>query len=187
MKKKFSRIAAAVAAMFAGPVLGIVAEGRILLEGSGAVPSVLNVRSMCLKPYSITVATVLTQDDHAGRTGVFDIAAGVAVTLPRATGSGAKYRFVVKTTVTSVGDKIQVANADDVIQGTVFGLQDGGDTVEGWESASTSDTITLDGSTKGGIRGDVIELEDVATGLYMVTGLITQTGTQATPFSAAVS
>ena len=32
--------------------------------------------------------------------------------------------------------------------------QDSGDTVVGWETASDSDTITMNGTTKGGIKGD---------------------------------
>lgn len=182
IKKLFEALTVAWAQL---PVVGGVV--RIGAQSRGSEPADLPFESISMKPYRIAAALSITEAAHAGRTGYFDIAAGVTVTLPRATGSGARYRFVVKTTVTSVNDVIQVANADDVMQGGIMGHQDGGDSVESWETASTSDTITLNGSTKGGLRGDVIEIEDVAEALFIVWGQITQTGTQATPFSAAVS
>lgn len=167
--------------------LGIVAEGNLRVEGGGAVPNSLPLRSMNLKPYAITADVTLTQDEHAGRLGYFDVAAGATVTLPRATGSGAKYRFFVKTTITSNSAVVKVGNADDVLQGNLAVLADGGDTLVGWEAGATADTITMDGSTKGGIRGDYIEIEDVVAGLFRVTAMLSATGTEATPLSAGVS
>ena len=45
----------------------------------------------------------------------------------------------------------------------------------------------MNGSTTGGIAGDIVELEDIATNLWSVKVLGSATGTEATPFSAAVS
>jgi hypothetical protein len=44
----------------------------------------------------------------------------------------------------------------------------------------------MDGSTKGGIKGDRVILKDVAAGLWSVTVIGSATGTEATPFSSAV-
>jgi len=52
---------------------------------------------------------------------------------------------------------------------------------------AASDTITLDGSTTGGILGGQVELQDVASGVFSVVVRGAATGTEATPFSAAVS
>jgi fructose-specific component phosphotransferase system IIB-like protein len=117
---------------------------------------------------------------------VVNAAAGAEVTLPPATGSGFRYTFIVGTTVTSNANVIQVANSDDIMQGVVIGAADTDDSVNGWEAASDSDTITMDGSTTGGIVGDRVELVDVAENVWAVNGIIQQTGTEATPFSAAV-
>ena len=118
---------------------------------------------------------------------VVNAAAGAEVTLPPATGSGFRYTFIVGTTVTSNANVIQVANSDDIMQGVVIGsAADTSDSVNGWEAASDSDTITMDGSTTGGIVGDRVELVDVAENVWAVNGTIQQTGTEATPFSAAV-
>jgi len=135
---------------------------------------------------NIAAALTLTKKEHAGRLLRLNLATGVTVTLPIADGSGAVYRFFVETTVTSGNDIIEVAVAADVMQGMVI-VQDSGDaTMSGFETASTSDTMTMNGGTTGGLRGDYIEIEDVAVGLYRVTGFMLGAATQATPFSAAV-
>lgn len=138
-------------------------------------------------PVAVTAATVsVTEAAHGGRVIVLDRAAGIAATLPRAVGSGASFKFFVLTTVTSNTTTIKVGNTTDVMQGLALAAADGGNSVNGWETASTSDTITLDGSTTGGLRGDVITLVDVYPGVFAVTALLAQTGTEATPFSATV-
>ena len=118
---------------------------------------------------------------------VVNAAAGAEVTLPPATGSGFRYTFIVGTTVTSNTNVIQVANSDDIMQGVVIGsATSSSDSANGWVAASDSDTITMNGSTTGGIVGDRVELVDVAENVWAVNGTIQQTGTEATPFSAAV-
>lgn len=179
--KQLARLIAGIWTLNLGP-----AEGAMVKDdspGNGTVP----VRSLRLKPYRITGAVTLTEADHAGRLGVFDVAAGAIVTLPRSTGSGAIYRFFVKTTITSNAAKVQVGNADDVIQGTLATGGDGSASeVMRWSSAAGSDTISGNGSTTGGIRGDYYEIEDAAEGVFSIRGVITATGTEATPFSSAV-
>jgi hypothetical protein len=134
----------------------------------------------------IAEATFTAAPAHPVQEYLLDRAAGSTVTLPAALGTGFRYRFRVGTTVTSNDNIIQAASSSDVMAGVVIGAADAGSTVNGWEAASTSDTITLDGSTTGGIRGDFIELVDMKEGVWAVSGIIQQTGTEATPFSAAV-
>ena len=138
-------------------------------------------------PVSVTASVTLTAASHAGRLMVFSIASGATVTLPAAAGRGDMYRFFVNTTVTSNSDIIKVANATDIMAGLAIQSQDGGNTVQAWETAADSDTITLNGSTTGGIKGDFVELIDVASGLWFVRIVGSATGTEATPFSATVS
>lgn len=135
-----------------------------------------------------TAATLtVTQASHAGQTVTLNRAAGIAVTLPAATGTGAIYRFFVGTTVTSNTTTIKVGTAAETMRGNAVVLQDAGDTLVGFEAGATADTITLDGSTTGGIVGDFIELIDVAANMFYVRCLLSGTGTEATPFSATVS
>lgn len=136
---------------------------------------------------TLTASTTITQESHDGKTLLMGASgAALTFTLPAALGTGAKYRFVVSVVNTS-NYVIQVANSTDVMAGSVWSTQDGGDTVVGWETAASSDTITLNGTTTGGVNiGDWIELQDIKAGFFSVTGMMVSSGTEATPFSAAV-
>ena len=60
--------------------------------------------------------------------------------------------------------------------------------VASFNTAADSDTITMNGTTTGGVSiGDEITLIDIASNQYMVKGILTASGTEATPFSASVS
>ena len=135
-------------------------------------------------PVAITASTSLTAEDHAGRTVVMNAAAGLTVTLPAATGTGDVYKVFAGTTVTSNDYIVQVASSSDVILGGVSISTDiAGVTML---TAATTDTITMNGSTTGGLLGSWVELTDAASGQWMLSGFLKSTGTEATPFSAAV-
>lgn len=138
-------------------------------------------------PTDLSTATYTVEADDHGNTLLLNRAAGVTATLPAATGTGNKFRFFVQTTVTSNSYKIQVANATDVMAGNALLAQDAGDTAVMFEAEATADTITLNGTTTGGLKGAFVEVEDVAAGLFAVHVVSAATGTEATPFSAAVS
>lgn len=136
-------------------------------------------------PKNFTASATLTRSD-ADTVLTVNAAAGLTLTLPAAAGTGDTYEIVVGTTITSNNLVVQVANASDVMTGTHIMGQDAGDTVVLFETAATSDTITMNGSTNGGIKGDRITLKDVAANLWLVTIIGSGTGTEATAFSAAV-
>lgn len=132
----------------------------------------------------ITAATTLTRDAHAGRTIVLNSTTGRIITLPAATGTGATYTIVIAATVSSGSHVIRVASSADIIQGTISIATDiAGVTCP---TVADTDTITMSGSTTGGVRGSLIELQDIATGVFAVRGSLVSTGAEATPFSAAV-
>jgi hypothetical protein len=136
---------------------------------------------------SLAVSTTLNAGTHGGK-NILMSGAGAArtFTLPAATGTKDKYRFTVAEVNTS-SYLIKVANGTDVMDGQIVSLQDAADTLVGWETAATSDTITLNGTTTGGVSiGDWVELQDIATGQWSVTGITTSSGNEATPFSATV-
>jgi hypothetical protein len=135
---------------------------------------------------NVTTATLTaTEADHEGQFVTLNRAAGITVTLPASTGGGARYRFIVGTTFTGSGI-IQVANSSDVMTGLALVAQDGGDTCVMFETAASSDTVTLNGTTTGGITGADVELIDIAANKWFVNVRTAATGTEATPFSAAV-
>lgn len=126
--------------------------------------------------------------DHAFGTFKLDTLAGSTAILPPATGSGAKYTFVVSVLATSNSHVIKVANASDAMQGLVFLRDDTSDNAVSFGAvAGTSDTITLNRTTTGSVLvGEIIEIIDFATNRYQVTGMLANTGAPATPFSATV-
>jgi hypothetical protein len=152
---------------FSGPVTSTAG----FITGTGAVAA------------SVTAATLTVTSANNGQVIPLNRAGGITVTLPAATGSQAVYRFVVGTTFTGNGI-IQVANATDVMAGSAAV---GGTTGTVFSTLPASDTITMNGSTTGGLAGSFIELIDIATGDWIVRAALVGSGTPATPFSAAVS
>lgn len=140
-----------------------------------------------IAPISVTSSTLsITKRNHAGATLVANRAAGIAFTLPASSGSGAEYEIIVGTTVTSNSTTVKVANSTDIMTGLAINAADGGDTAVAFETAADTDTITLNGSTLGGIKGDRIRLKDISSGLWHVQVIGSATGIEATPFSATV-
>lgn len=140
---------------------------------------------MAKKPVTTTAALSLTRNVHAGTVVVLDNATGKIITLPASAGNGDIYTVYVKTTVSSGNHVIQVANGTDVIFGGVAISTDiAGVTML---SNGTNDTITLNGSTAGGLAGSWVRLTDVVAGFWMLEGFLVSTGSEGTPFSAAVS
>ena len=139
----------------------------------------------------LAVTTTLSERAHGNKT-IYMTGAGAArtFTLPLATGSGNKYRFVVGEVNTS-NYLIKAAVGADVFRGMIIGrstTDSATDAPRTWLAGSSDDTITLNGTTLGGVaRGDWIELEDVATDMWAVRGVVTQSGVEATMFSDTVA
>lgn len=143
-----------------------------------------------LTPISVTAST-LTLERHIHREAVVVLnrAAGVTVTLPAASGTGDRYRLLVGTTISSNSAVIQVANASDTMVGHIAtGLTTGAAGADFGEAiGGTDDTITMNGTTTGGVKGSYVEVQDVAANLWLVQGNLVGSGTLATSVSAAVS
>lgn len=137
-----------------------------------------------LQPITITASTTLDRDIHAFNTVNLNALAGLTVTLPASSGNGDVYEIFVPVTVTSNNYIIQVANATDILAGAVHLTTDIAGT--SMPTSTTSDTITMNGTTTGGLRGSWLRFKDVSTGFWALEGGIICTGTEATPFSAAV-
>lgn len=131
---------------------------------------------------TITDATATLTDFEAGGLIVVNRAAGCTITLPAATGSG--YSYTITTIVDQTGDLvIQAPDASNVMQGVA--LTDMSGVI--WPTADATDTITLNGTTSGGLKGTRVELVDVAANTWNVLVIGEASGTEVTPFSAAVS
>ena len=131
---------------------------------------------------TITAATATLTDFEAGGLVVVNRAAGCTITLPDATGSG--YRYLITTIADQTGDLvIQAPDASNVMQGVAMTDMTG----VVFATADTTDTITLNGTTSGGLKGARVELIDVAADTWHVFVVSEASGTEVTPFSAAVS
>ena len=110
----------------------------------------------------------------------------IAITLPAATGSGNEYTFRIDVVATGTAHTIKVANTADILAG--FAIQATASTtlVTNWLTTATDDTISVNGTTKGGLVGDKIVIVDVATARFHVEMIGGGSGTAATPFSASV-
>lgn len=152
-------------------------------KGTGAY-----VREFCGSGLVNATASTLTVTNatHAGRIITLNRAAGIAVTLPVASASGARFTFIIGTTITSNTTTIKVPDAAGTMTGVAMWLKDSADTIDGFETAGTTDTVTLNGTTTGGILGDCVELIDIAANQWYVRVTGSATGTEATPFSATV-
>lgn len=136
-------------------------------------------------PVSVTAGAIsLTAALHAGGTTVLNLAGGVAVTLPAATGSGSRYRIVVGTA--SNANTIATLPVTDFFRGGVI-INDSGDSAAGtadfFPAASTSNKMSPTTVGGGGAVGDWVLLEDFAAGLWLVSGVYQTAADAVTPFS----
>ena len=166
----------------------------ISTQGTGAVTvaSQLTLTGSFLPAiHTFTATDAVTVAEHAGRTLLLGEVGGnalVTLTLPDATGSGATYKFVVSVANTS-NYVIKVPDANNTIAGIMLYLDEDGTAVTAFPTVATSDTITLNGGTTGGIVGDYLEIVDIAADKYHVRGVmrVAAGANPATPFSATVS
>lgn len=149
--------------------------GVVPLGVSGNAPVVVNAASLTLAPATHANRIVVLSGTTAN--------AGVAITPPAATGTGDVYLLVFGSTVTSNTTTLdaKAGNASDVFYGWIQTYK--ATTFTPYPTASNSNLMTFDGSTRGGIKGDRILLRDVATNVWLVEGFTTQSGTIASPFS----
>jgi len=128
---------------------------------------------------------------HAEKVVAFGKTDGTIVTLPAATGTGNVYTFVIAVTATSNANIIKVANATDVMDGSlnIQADTDADGTLACWMAEVGDDTMTFAGAaTTGGIVGGRITCIDYAAGFWSCTAFtISGGGAEATPFSATVA
>lgn len=154
----------------------------------GTVTDAVRAKLLGVAPVSISGTTSLTAATHANRPLLISggTAADQLYTLPAATGTGDRYDFIVSA-VTGTSCVIRVDGTAATMAGIcVAATDDASDAVKAYETAATSDTITLNGGSQGGQIGDRIELLDIAANVWAVKAFVAQTGTEASPFSAGV-
>lgn len=145
-----------------------------------------NVAILALETAAAFTLRLLNMGDR--RLFPLSLAAGQAMTLPFATGKGGCYRLFVLTTYTgssSINTQAGV-NPKTGVRDILVGYAGVGGTTSGQFAAaavSAFHTITMNGTTSGGVSGSYIELEDVQPGTWRVAADLNGSGTVVTPFS----
>lgn len=135
-----------------------------------------------------TTATALslTVTEHADRVVLINTNSTVAntFTLPVATGSGAKFTLINNIAQTQ-GTVVIAANGTlDTLKGVAIIGDTTAETAGAFVTTATSDKLSMDLTTTGGLGGDQVELLDGAANVWTVRATLTGSGTLATPFSA---
>lgn len=127
-------------------------------------------------PISVTASTLaVTRNLHDNRPILLNASGGTAATLPRALGTGAKFKFVVATASnantisggtaagaynsTFVGGYVQDDSGDSTVAGTSF-----------MGAAAGNNTYSPTTANGGGAVGDWVQFTDIATDVYLVEG-----------------
>lgn len=129
-----------------------------------------------------TTPAALAIGSHESKIMVANKADGLAFTLPAATGSGAIFKILVGTTITSSALTVAVTG-NDTFFGLALTLDGDGVPANAWSPVAGNNRITLDGSNTGGVKGDWIEMVDFAADCWSVHAFLQQSATEATPFS----
>lgn len=168
-----------------GSISTLSASEFAVLDGLLSTAAELNRSSDVSTRLVNTTATTLacTIAAHEGKVVTINSAAPIAVTLPGATGSGAKFTFVVGTVATATAHTIGTGTTTANFAGVSVIQSTATNDVMGYATTATDNTISLNGTTKGGYPGLVIEIVDIATDVFTVQMTPKVTGTIVTPFS----
>ena len=144
---------------------------------------------------SVSADTTLTVAAHAGKIILLNDADG-KFTLPsissatpsdptapdQANNIGASFFFYVETAATDLD--ILTDGTDKFVGAVIVAVDDG--TKKAFVPAAANDVITLNGSTKGGLVGSVVQVTAIDSATYLVHNtLLLGSGTIVTPFADA--
>lgn len=130
-------------------------------------------------PITIGSSTItINRNLHDNRPLLLNVSGGTTVTLPRALGTGARYKFIVKTA--SNANVISGGTAAGAYNSTFVGgymQNDTGDTTAAtadfMPAASGNNTYSPTTVGGGGTAGDWVQFTDIATDTYLVEGMNT--------------
>lgn len=140
-------------------------------------------------PTTVTSATVTAPSGRSSKY-LLSKAAGVALTLPLATGSGISVEIEIGITATSGAYKVITGQATDYLSGNVTGQT--GNAVKQFSGAIAATYCSLQmpfagTQPSGGFEGDWFSLTDMAANRWLVKGMYQAGTTPTTPFSTATS
>ena len=131
-------------------------------------------------------ATRTLSVDETGSTCLFDRAAGIVYTLPLAV-PGLVYDFVITTTITSNAAKVITGAGTELLIGGYTNVDtDTSNAVAAFTgNGSTHVSVSMNGTTTGGILGTKLRFTCLSTTRWMVEGIVQGSGTVATAFATS--
>lgn len=168
-----------IAASFTGSLTGSATNALLATTASYALAAATTVTD--LTPTLETKTAGFTA--AVGREYIVNDADGAAIVLPNAV-EGARITILIGTLITSNTTTI-TAQSGDLLKGYAFlEATDAANNKTMFVPDGSDDLIiTLNGSTKGGLVGDRIELVGISGTEWRVRATLSHTGTAATPFS----
>ncbi len=165
----------------------IIGAGGLGIAKDAFIAGNLYGKSAVIAGTAYASPTVLTAA-QSGATCFLNAAAGNVFTLPAATAAntGVRFKFIQTATVTSNFGIVQGATSSDLFVAGSSALQTivASPTVARYSpNGSSNYQYKVNGTTTGGVIGDVIEV--ICTGLnaWQVNAVQTATGSVATPFA----
>jgi hypothetical protein len=119
---------------------------------------------------------------ESGGTFSWDAATGVAYTLP-APVVGMEFDFYCTVAVTSNAHAVITDAGTTFLSGAINQIIDTSAVSEGQVGAATDVTISMNGTTTGGLIGTWIKVRCVTSTLWVAQGLVVSSGTLVTPFA----
>lgn len=169
-----------------GQHIGVDNATGDIMRGDGK----LIARAPAKRVATVTTTNVtITAADHDLKHIVLNRAAGITATLPATSSAtiGVMFDFYIPTSLSGT-TKIKVANASDTIMGRVqVDASLANNAPVSFSAGSTADTISLNGTTTGGKKGDHFRLICTASNQWAAYGETQATGASATPFVVSVS
>lgn len=154
---------------------GVIASKAVVANSSAQVPY---TRVVVEDALAVTLTAA-----QSGALVVLDKTDGVTVTLP-ASAIGIWYDFIVDVASASVGQKI-ITPSSVYIKGTLPHLKTDNTFTYNVANGSSIRSITMDGTTTGGIAGSRVRLTCRSATVWEVEGLLLASGSVATPFATS--
>jgi hypothetical protein len=171
-------------------VTASAAEINASVDGLTATSAEINRNAdVSTRKVTIVASGAIAEATHESKTLLLGEVGGnalCAMTLPAATGGGARYLF--KVSVVNTSSYTITTNTTDVFNGKILthdlDITDG--TLLHAFNSTAATIVTLNGTTTGGAAiGDWVEIEDILAGVWSIRGVVTcaASSNPATPFS----
>lgn len=132
-------------------------------------------------------ATRTLNETESGSTCLFDRAAGIVYTLPTAPTPGTHFDFIITTTITSNAAKVITGAGTELLIGGYTNVDtDTSNAVAAFTgNGSTHVSVSMNGTTTGGILGTKLRFTCLSSTRWMVEGIVQGSGTVATAFATS--